>query len=91
MGPEGRMGTQSGAQVWSNAVVIQSRGPCNRGGIPVVRKTMVDSRVLPRRAAHAAGRATCETEGRRARGRERWVQVGVCAREWVGVGERVNG
>jgi hypothetical protein len=58
-------GTQSGGQVWDNAVVIRSRGPCNRGSIPGAHKFMVDSEMLPRRAAHAAGREVWFYEMRR--------------------------
>lgn len=48
--------TQSGGQVWDSAVVVRSRGPCNRGSIPGAHRIMFDSEMLPRRAAHAAGR-----------------------------------
>jgi hypothetical protein len=48
-------GTQSGGQVWDNAVVTLSQGPYNRGSIPGAHRIMFDSEMLPRRAAHAAG------------------------------------
>jgi hypothetical protein len=41
---EGGDWAQSGTQVWSKAVVIQNRGPCSRGGIPGVHRSMVDGR-----------------------------------------------
>ena len=47
--------SQSGGQVWDSAVVVRGRGPCNRGSIPGAHRTMFDSEMLPRRAAHAAG------------------------------------
>jgi hypothetical protein len=48
-------GSQSGGQVWDSAMVVRGRGPCNRGSIPGAHRTMFDSEMLPRRAAHAAG------------------------------------
>lgn len=33
---------QSGGQVWSNTVVVQGWGPCNREGIPQGRGSMFD-------------------------------------------------
>lgn len=65
-GPDGKR-TQSGGQVWDKSVVIQGQGPCGRGGIPGAHRTMVDSELLPRRAAHAAGgeRGGARSPGRR--------------------------
>ncbi|KAF2027152.1 hypothetical protein EK21DRAFT_91805 [Setomelanomma holmii] len=58
MGSQRAEGAQSGGQVWNRAAVVRGRGPCNRGGIPGAHRAhtvMVDSQLLPRRAAHAAG------------------------------------
>lgn len=75
----GRGNGQSGGQVWNSAGVVRSRDGRNRGSIPVGHRIMFDSKMLPRRAAHAAGTSRVRfyemRRGVRARGEGSQVAV----------------
>lgn len=56
---------QSGAQEWRDTVVIQSRGPCNRGNIPgertrIMAQCKLGAIELPAGAGHLAGDSRSE-------------------------------
>ena len=56
---------QSGAQEWRDAVVIQNRGPCNRGNIPgertrIMAQGNMGAGELPTGAGHVAGDSRSE-------------------------------